>query len=334
VQLKSEQLRAHLGAQLAPLYVVHGDEPLLSLEAQDAVRAAARAAGCAERVVLTVERGFDWSQLRFAGDSLSLFADRRLIELRIPGGKPGSDGAAALERYCEHLAAENVTIVSLPRLSKADQTSPWFEALSNRGVVVNVFPVERARLPQWIAARLAAQGQRADGDALEFLADAIEGNLLAAHQELQKLGLLYPAGALRMEQVQQAVLDVSRYDVYQAGEAMLAGDHRRALRILDSLRGEGEAAARIVWVLAEELRALAGVIEGMNAGRPAAIVLRECRVFGEPRQTTVTRAARRVAPERLVQAVKQAAACERLAKGVQHGDVWEELAQLVTAFPA
>jgi DNA polymerase-3 subunit delta len=328
MQLRSEQLAGQLARQVAPLYVVHGDEPLISLEAQDAIRAAARAAGCTERVVLAVERGFDWGALRYAADSMSLFAERRLIELRVPGGKPGSDGAEAIERYCEHLVTENVTLVCLPRLFKADQSSGWFEALSAHGIVVNVFPVERARLPQWISGRLAAQSQRATGDALEFLAAAVEGNLLAAHQEIQKLALLFPARELGYEEVRQSVLDVARYDVYQAAEAMLAGEHGRALRILDSLRGEGEAPARVLWVLSEELRALAGVAEGLSAGRPAPAVLREHRVFGEPRQTHMARAARRVSQARLVEAVSRAARCERIAKGVGEGDVWDEIGDL------
>ena len=332
MQLRAEQLAAGLRRQVAPLYVVHGDEPLLAQEAQDCIRAAARGAGCSERVVLTVERGFDWSQLRQAADSLSLFSERRLIELRIPGGKPGSDGAAALERYCRHLVVENVTLVSLPRLSRADQSSAWFEALSSSGVVVNLFPVERAALPQWIAARLAAQGQQAQGEALDFMAAAVEGNLLAAHQEILKLALLYPPGALNAGQIRNAVLDVSRHDVYQLAEAMLRSDHRRAGCRERAARGEGEAPARIVWVLAEELRALAGVIAGLAAGRPAASVLRENRVFGEPRQSVVARAARQIDAAAVVRAVGRVARCERIAKGVEDGDVWEDLADLAVAF--
>jgi len=329
VQLKSDQLPAHLQRSVAPLYAIHGDEPLLSLEAQDAVRAAARRAGCAERVVLSAERGFDWSELAHAADAMSLFSERRLIELRIANGKPGAEGAQALESYCRKLVTENVTLVCLPRLSKGDQAAQWFQSLSDAGVVVNVFPVERARLPSWIAGRLAAQRQQAQPDALDFLAAAVEGNLLAAHQEILKLGLLYPPGALSIEQIRQAVLDVSRYDVYQAAEAMLAGDHRRALRVLDSLRGEGEAAPRIVWVLGEELHVLGLVTRALSTGAPQATVMRDHRVFGEPRQALMARAARRVPSERLIRALRQAARCERMAKGVEEGDVWDHLADLV-----
>jgi DNA polymerase-3 subunit delta len=328
-QLRADALEGHLARALAPLYVIHGDEPLLSLEAQDAIRVKARAAGCSEREVHTAERGFDWSALAHSAAGMSLFADRKLIELRIPNGKPGTDGSAAIVAYCADLVEENVTLVTLPRLARADQQSAWFQALASRGMVVDVYPVEAARLPQWIAARLRRQGQSAAPDALEFLAQAVEGNMLAAHQEIQKLSLLYPQGQLDFEQVREAVLDVSRHDAWQLGEAMLLADRPRALRVIDSLRGEGEAPAGIVWVLAEELRALGVVAEALRRGRQANDALfREIRVFGASRQQAVGRAARRVAPERLASAIRQAAHCERVVKGVARGDAWQEITLL------
>lgn len=330
LQLRGDQLADHLAKTLAPLYVVHGDEPLLSLEAADAIRAKARAEGCAERDVFVAERGFDWARLGHAAAGMSLFADRRLIELRIPGGKPGTDGAEAIVRYCEALVTENVTLVSVPRLGKQDQSSAWFSALTRVGVLVNVFPVERARLPQWIASRLARQKQRATPEALAFLADAVEGNLLAAHQEIQKLALLVPEGEIGHDQVRDAVLDVSRHNVYQLAEAMLAGDRGRAVKVLDSLRAEGEAAPRIVWVLTEELRALARIGLGLQSGRPVNDLLRENRVWGEPRTSLMSRAAREADHRRVEAALQHAARCERMSKGVAKGDVWDELLRLAT----
>jgi DNA polymerase-3 subunit delta len=330
--LRGDALEGHLERTLASLYVIHGDEPLLSLEAQDAIRARARAAGCSEREVYTVERGFDWSALAHAAAGMSLFADRKLIELRIPGGKPGTDGAAAITAYCAHLVEENVTLVTLPRLAWADQQSGWFKALSARAVVVDVFPVEAPRLPQWIAARLRRQGQSATPDALEFLADAVEGNMLAAHQEIQKLGLLQGKGQLDVEQVRGAVLDVSRHDVYQLAEAMIGGDRGRALRVIESLRGEGEAPAGIVWVLAEELRAVWLVASAVARGRSPNDALREARVFGPARQQGVTRAARRLDGERLERALRHAAHCERVVKGVARGDAWQEITLLAVGY--
>ncbi len=254
--LRLEQLDAHLSRELRPLYVIHGDEPLLALEAADAIRARARASGFSERVVLAPERGFDWGELAASGASRSLFGDKKLIELRLAAGKPGADGAEAIEAFCGKLPPEALTVVTLPRLDKAGQGSSWFRALERQGIVVNVYPVERARLPAWIAARLARQKQRATPETLQFLADCVEGNLLAAHQEIQKLALLSPAGELDFDAVREAVMSVARYDALKLTEAMLSGERSRRARMLEGLRGEGEAPPRVLWILAEEIRAI------------------------------------------------------------------------------
>src|SRR5690349_15147769 len=219
MQISLDRLAAHLDRDLRPVYTVWGDEPLLAQEAADAIRAAARVAGCSERQVHTVQGAhFDWSALLGASQALSLFADKQLIDIRIPSGKPGKDGSQALQRYCETLSDDVVTLVQLPKLDRTQQTSGWFVALDAAGVTLRVDPIERRALPAWIAQRLAAQGQRVqDGEAgqqtLAFFADRVEGNLLAAHQEVQKLGLLYPQGELGFEQIESAVLNVARYDV-------------------------------------------------------------------------------------------------------------------------
>jgi DNA polymerase-3 subunit delta len=327
-QLRADALDGHLARTLAPLYVIHGDEPLLALEAADAVRGRARAAGHSERVVLQAERHFDWSELAHAAASLSLFGERRLVELRIPSGKPGTDGAQALVAFCARLPDDAVTLVSLPRLERAAQSSAWFTALDAAGVVVNVFAVDRAELPRWIAARLARQQQRAAPDALAFIAECVEGNLLAAHQEIQKLGLLHPPGELSFEQVREAVLDVARYEVAQLSEAMLTGDRARLARVLDGLAGEGEAPPRILWVMSDDVRALARLQQGLAAGRQASEVLREARVFNEGRQRLLARAAKRCAQEAVRQALSRCAEIDRLAKGLRKGDVWDELLHL------
>ena len=331
-QLRLEQLDAHLSRQLAPLYVVHGDEPLLSLEAADAIRARARAAGYSERIVLLADRSFKWGELGAAGASMSLFGDRQLIELRMPTGKPGTEGAEAIQGFCAALSPDTFALISLPRLDKAGQNSAWFGALERRGVVVNVYPVERPKLPEWISARLARGKQRADKDTLQFLADSVEGNLLAAHQEIQKLGLLFPPGELDFELVRAAVLNVARYDAGKLGEAMLAGDKARLARMLEGLRGEGEAAPRILWILAEEIRAISRVRRGLAAGRPLAEVCRENRVWGDARQTLVGRAARKLDAAFIAGALSQAAAIDRIIKGVARGDAWDEILELGLRF--
>lgn len=293
MQLRADQLPAALAKGLRPLYVVHGDEPLLAQEAADAIRSAARTAGYSERSVHTVAGAyFDWSGLLGEASALSLFADRRVIEIRIPSGKPGKDGSEALQRYVQTLSDDNLTLILLPKLDRTQQTSAWFTALDGAGVSVRIDPVERRALPQWIAQRLAAQGLRIeDGEAgqhaLAFFADRIEGNLLAAHQEISKLALLHapadPRGAptvLTRAQIESSVLNVARYDVFKLGEAVLAGQVARALRMLDGLEAEGEAAVLVHWTLADDLRGLQRVHAATLQGKPLPLALRDARVWG------------------------------------------------------
>lgn len=338
MQIKPDQLANHLQRGLRPLYTVHGDELLLAQEAGDAIRAAARAAGYTERKVFAVSGAhFDWSAVLGAAQALSLFAERQLIEIRIPGGKPGKDGSDALQRYCQHLSDDVLTLVQLPRLDGQQLKSAWFSALDNAGVTLRVEPVERRALPGWIAERLAAQGQRvADGapgqQALAFFADRVEGNLLAAHQELQKLALLYPAGTLSFEQIEAAVLDVARYDVFRLGEAVLAGQVQRALRMLDGLRAEGEAAVLVHWTLAADIQALKRARDALDHGRPLPMALQEARVWGA-KQRLFERLVPGLPAHTLAHLLAAASLCDGLVKGLKHPDwplePWDALRRLV-----
>jgi DNA polymerase-3 subunit delta len=332
MQLRAEELERHLSRGLDALYVVHGDEPLQSLEAADAIRAAARATGYLEREVLTVERGFAWKQLLASSANLSLFSSKKLIELRIPGGKPGTEGGPAIVDYCAAPAPDVLTVVTLPRLDRKAQDTAWFKALTHKGTLINTFDIERAQLPRWIAARLARQKQKADQATLQFLADSVEGNLLAAHQEIQKLGLLFPPGELAFDPVCSAVLNVARYDAFKLNEAMLAGDTARLARMLDGLKSEGEAPPKILWVLAEEIRAVAKVQAGIASGENLQQLYRNNRVWGDLRQRLVNDAARRVKAAALGQALRHAARIDRTVKGLARGDVWDELLQLCLRF--
>ncbi|MFZ1365719.1 MAG: DNA polymerase III subunit delta, partial [Brachymonas denitrificans] len=244
MQVSADQLPAQLKNGVRSLYVVHGNEPLLVQEAVDAIRAAARGQGFSERSSHTVTGvGFDWGTVLAATQSLSLFAEKQIVEIHIPSGKPGKDGSQALQQIAEASAGNDalLVVVTLPRLDKATKSSGWFVALEGHGVSVPVESVERQMLPRWIAARLRLQGQQvaagAEGEhALRFFADRVEGNLLAAHQEIQKLGLLYPHGELSAEQIEAAVLNVARYDVFKLSEAVLAGQMERTQRMLDGLQ--------------------------------------------------------------------------------------------------
>ena len=310
------QLTAHLAKGLRPLYTLHGDEPLLQQEAADAIRAAARAQGYTERTTFVVAGAhFDWSAVLAAGGSLSLFADKQIVEIRVPSGKPGKDGSAALQHIAQAAAGNDstLTLVLLPRLDKATKTGAWFAALENNGATVQIDPIERAQLPAWIAQRLAVQGQRVvageEGQrTLTFFADRVEGNLLAAHQEIQKLALLYPPGELGWAQVEAAVLNVARYDVFKLSEAVLAGQVLRVQRMLDGLQAEGEAAVLVHWALAEDIRALKRVKDAMVAGKPLPMALRENRVWG--------------AKERLFERILPRASDAQLARLLQSAHLW------------
>lgn len=316
--LRPGELQGHLAKTLAPAYAVHGDEALLALEAADAVRAAARRHGYAEREVFEPGRHFDWSEFAHAGASRSLFGARKILELRLATGKPGAQGARAIADYCEHPGEEAVLLVTLPRLDRATQASGWFGALSRAGVVIDVYPVERERLPAWIAERLARQKQSASREVLEFLAERVEGNLLAAQQEVLKLGLLAPEGALELETVHSAVAAVARYDPYAAAEALVARDTARYVRVIDGLRGEGEQPTFVLFVIASALFVLQGIAQG---GRAEALFPQH-RLFARPLQRAVQAAAGRFAPQAIERALAQAAALDRAIKGVGRGDPW------------
>jgi DNA polymerase-3 subunit delta len=325
MQIRPEQLEAALSRGLKPLYTIHGDEPLLAQEAGDAIRAAARAAGYTERQVFTVSGAhFDWSGVLGAAQAMSLFADRQLIEIRIPSGKPGKDGSEALQRYCERLPEDVLTLVTLPKLDFQQSKAAWFGALDTAGLTVRVETLARHALPAWLAQRLARQQQQvAPGEegqrTLAFFADRIEGNLLAAHQELQKLALLHPAGVLSFEQVQSAVLNVARYDTAKLTEAVWTGQTARALRVLDGLQAEGEPAVMVHWTLAEDIRALARAHAALEAGKPIPLALKDARVWGV-KEKLFERVLPLMASHQVAHLLDAASIVDGIVKGLKHPD--------------
>jgi DNA polymerase-3 subunit delta len=300
---------------------------LLVLEAGDAIRSAARAAGIGEREVLVADAGFRWDAFVAANANLSLFGERKLVDLRLPTGKPGVEGAKALEAYAASPNRDNLTLVTLPRADKAMQGTAWFSALARIGATIAVYPLEREALPAWIAKRLAKQSQKATPETLAFLADHCEGNLIAARQELEMLALLLPEGALDHDAVVAAVADVARYDVFAASEAWLSGDAGRVLRILTVLEGEGDGPQLAIWSLSEDLHALAAVQAIVQQGVPMAVALREAHVWGR-RQSVLERAARRVAPADVERWLAALARVDALGKGVGQGNAWDQLTAL------
>jgi len=342
MQLRLDQLATHLqkaGGALKPIYTLYGDEPLLVQEGGDAVRQAARAAGYTERQVHTVAGAyFDWSSLLGAASEMSLFGDKQFIEIRIPSGKPGKDGSQALQQYCEAARGNDgvITLVTLPRLDKTQQGSAWFTALDGIGATLRCDPIERQQLPLWIAQRLAAQGQQVEpGEAgqrtLAFFADRVEGNLLAAHQEIVKLGLLHPPGTLTIEHIEEAVVDVARFNVFKLSEAVLSGQIERTLRMIDGLEAEGEAAVLVHWALAEDILALHRARAALDGGKPLPMVLREQRVWG-PRERLFERILPRTKAPALARLVASASTVDGIVKGLSHPqwpeDPWEALRRL------
>ena len=331
MQLRLDALDTHLKRPLAALYVITSDEHLLALEAADKIRQTARTQGLSEREVLLVDRSFKWGELLAANQSQSLFGDRKLIELRIPTGKPGRDGGKALQEYAASLSPDNVTLITLPKLDWATQKAAWVASLQHAGVYIDIPLIERAQLPAWLGTRLAAQGQNANRACLSFIVDRVEGNLLAAHQEIQKLGLLYPQGALSFEQIHDAVLNVARYDVFKLNEAMLSGDATRLVRMLEGLKGEGEALPLVLWAVAEEIRTLLKLKAGMEQGRPLGQLTKENRIWG-PRERLIEPALRRLNLSTLKEALQEAAQIDKMVKGLRakkhSGDAWDAMLQL------
>ena len=344
--VKADALQAHLKAlgsasAVQPLYVFSGDEPLLMMEAMDQLRFTAKQLGYTEREVLLQERGFDWSALMNAGQTMSLFGDKRWVELRIPTGKPGRDGAEALKQFAAQIESQaigpdgpdTVVCIVLPKLDGKTKTSAWFSALDDAGMAVQIDSLDRSQLPHWIAGRLKKQGQEVEFGSegqrsLEFIADQVEGNLIAAHQEIQKLGLLYPAGQLTEEQIRSAILKVARYNVFEVTEAMLAGDLGRLNRMLDGLKGEGEPLVLILWSVTEELRILSKLKAASDAGESLQQLMRANRIWGN-KERLYPNVLRRVQPIRLRRAMQVAAGLDRQVKGLYAAelptDPWDGL---------
>ena len=344
--VKGDALLAHLkslssAASLKPLYIFSGDEPLLMMEAMDQLRATAKKMGYTDREVLLQERGFDWGALLSAGQTMSLFGDKRWVDLRIPTGKPGREGAEALKQFSAQIASQSmgpegpdtIFCIILPKLDGKTKTSAWFSALDEAGMAIQLDSLDRAQLPQWIAGRLKKQDQEVqsgpDGQrALAFVAEQVEGNLIAAHQEIQKLGLLYPAGVLSEEQIRSAILKVARYNVFELTEAILAGDLPRLNRMLDGLKGEGEPLVLILWSVTEELRILSKLKAASDAGESVQNLMRSNRIWGN-KERLYPMALKRVQPLRLRRAMQVAAGLDRQAKGLHAAelpaDPWDGL---------
>ncbi len=331
MKLNVAQLGKHLQGSLAPVYVVSGDDPLLCQEACDAIRAAARREAFGERQVFHADANFDWGLLYEAGASLSLFAERRLIELRIPSGKPGDKGAAALIEYLGRPAEDTLLLVSLPKLDGSTQKTKWAKAIIEgpQAQFVQIWPVDAAQLPQWIRQRLAQAGLSASQEAVELIAARVEGNLLAAAQEIEKLKLIAEGEQIDVETVQAAVADSARFDVFGLIDAALNGESAHALRMLEGLRGEGVETPVILWALARELRLLANLSRQQAQGIPLDRAFSQARPpVWDKRKPLMTRALQRHSAACWQQLLGDAQRIDAQIKGQAEGSPWNGLALL------
>jgi len=331
MNIDSDRLADQLHQGLAPVYLICGDEPLIVEECCDAIRAHARPAGYVERSVASVESGFDWNSLLSAAQSLSLFAERRILEVRIPNGKPGEIGARTLTELAAQPPADTLLIVVTGKLDKPTREGGWAKVLGDAGVAITVRPLDAQRLPGWIERRMRLRSLRAEAGVVDLLAYHMEGNLLAVAQEVDKLALLYGEGEIRVADVEDILADNTRFTVYGLADACLAGDARSAVRILESLRAEGVEPILILWALTREARSMAQVSAQIAQGRPEAGVLQAHRIWAN-RRPLVAKALHRFRPARWLVMLMRAGRIDRIIKGRAQGDLWSEIESLVLAF--
>lgn len=329
MRLRAEQLGEHLKATLAPIYLVFGDEPLLLQEACDNIRASARAKGFDDREVFEATQHFDWRQVLNEANSLSLFANRKILEIRLPSGRPGKEFGGFLQDYCENISADNLLLLILPKLDRGATNSAWFKTLAKHGVVIQIWPVDARQMPQWISQRLGAAGIDANALAIEVLAERVEGNLLAASQEIEKLKLLIGEHkTIDVETMSSVVADSARYSIFTLVDRALAGESEAAARTLYGLRNEGTEAIAVLWALTRELRTLIKASEQLAGGAHGPAVLQRLGVW-QQRQGLVRNALKRLKPTQLNLLLRQAAGIDRAIKGMRDACPWQELTTVV-----
>ena len=322
MKIKDNQLSSHLQKNLAPCYLVTGDEHLLVSEALDAIRNAARERGFTSRDLYVATAGFDWAHLRDSSSNLSLFAEKRIVELRLPTGKPGRVGSQAIADLVETTDADLILIVSAPKLDRSGQSSKWAKAIDAAGVSMQLWPIGVRELPGWIAARMRQAGLQPDRGAVAMIADRVEGNLLAAGQEIEKLRLIHGEGNVSAADVSSAVANSSRYDVFKLVDAALGGDPKRALTILAGLRAEGVEPVIVVWALTRELRTLASLTDNVSQGMDLASGMQKSGVWRN-RQALVRSCVGRHQHGDFHRLLKAASHADQAAKGQLRADPWQ-----------
>ena len=329
--ISTERLLPQLKQPLQALYVLHGEEALLRIEALDAIRAAAKEQGYLNRETHTPDTAADWQDFLASANSIGLFAELKLLEIHLPGGKPGKAGGEALEQLAANLPPDTVTVILLPKLERAQTQTKWIAALSRSGTVVEAKAVDAQALPGWIRGRLVQHHLSIDNEALALFAERVEGNLLAAKQEIDKLSLLYPAGhELGIAETEAAVADVARFDVFQLAAAWMSGEPARVVRLLEGLEADGEEPVMLLWMLADDIRTLIRLTAALKQGQTVAQVRNSLRLWGSKQQLAPL-AVRRIPTPRLIAALQECARIDRIIKGAETGEAWPAIRQLMVS---
>ena len=331
MQLKLGQLDSALKIQLAPIYFITGDEPLQVGEAADAIREAVKKEGYTTREVFSAEMGFEWGELNVAADSLSIFSDKKLIDLRIPSGKLGLEGSKAIIRYCQQLPEETILLITAAKIDKSSLQAKWFQAIDGAGVTIQIWPLEGADLIQWLQRRAQKRGLKLAEAGVKALATRVEGNLLAASQEIEKLYILHGDSAISKQMVEEAVADNARFDVFKLTDCVLSGRTGRAVKILNGLRAEGIAAPVVLWALTREIRLLIRISMDLKQGQYQHAVFKKHRLW-DKRQKLVVSALSRVKVDELRDALILSSKADRQIKGQAVGDCWETLLSICLVF--
>ena len=328
---KPDQLAGALKKSLSPVYFVSGDEPLQSGEAADLVRSATRSAGYSAREIISIDQGNEWPQLSVEADSFSIFTEKKLIDLRLPSGKPGAEGGKALIAYCKNPPEDTVLLITAGKIDSAAQKSQWFQAIDELGSVVQVWPLQGQDLLHWLQRRAEQKGMRLEMDAAKALAARIEGNLLAAAQEVEKLYILYGATGISKVMIENAVADSARFDVFKLAEALLSGKLNRAVKILTGLKAEGVAAPVVLWALSREVRILLDIQFELKQGQQQEALFKRHQIW-DKRKQAVTDALHRLSTKRIQSLLISSAKTDRQIKGQLAGDGWDGLFELCVKF--
>ncbi|KZY39734.1 MULTISPECIES: DNA polymerase III subunit delta [unclassified Oleiphilus] len=333
MRIKAEQLENELKKKLLPLYLVTGDEPLLVQEALDSIRLNCKKQGFDERKILEVDRKFDWTSLNEEANTLSLFAEKTLTELRLGKSKPGTPGAKAFQQYCDNLPEDKILLICADKLDASTLKSKWCSRLDQTGAIIQIWPINLHEMPRWIAQRANKMGLNLARDAVSLLSDRLEGNLLAAQQELEKLKLLHPDSSVEIstEDVLESVSDASRYDVFNLTDACLTGKAKQSAKIISHLRLEGVEVTFVLWALSKEIRLLLNLSHALSKGQPLPALFKQHRII-QKRQAGLSAAAQKHSPQKLLGLLDQCKKVDDLIKGVEKGiSPWDVLTDITLA---